>query len=91
MKTAIKTTTPSVANTPITIFSVAISCMAAHYSIDLRLPHGQPKDAGRDHLQAGDDPERVCITHLCDQHPGEQRSARMPDIAYGSLHAHACP
>lgn len=28
MKTAIKTTTPSEANTPITIFSVAISCMA---------------------------------------------------------------
>src|SRR4029079_18213650 len=87
----IKTTTPRDASTPITMFAVAISCMAAHYSIGSRLPHGEPKEAGCGHLKSGDDAEGARVTHIRDQHPGKERSTRMSDVSDGSLHAHSGP
>src|SRR5678815_4967761 len=87
----IKTTTPRDASTPITMFSVAIPCMAAHYSIGSRLPHGEPKATGCRHLKPGYDSEGSRVIHIRDQHPGKKRSTRVSDVSDGPLHAHSGP
>src|ERR1043165_424526 len=95
----INTTTPSIARTPITMFSVAISFMVDQYNgrslfghyngINRSFPHGEPEERGGQELQAGDHGERSGIAHVGNEHTREQWSARMPDISDGALHAHA--